>query len=498
MTTYYVDYVNGLDANNGLGPDASHATNKPWKTLAKLLGAAGFASGDTAYLSPAGPFREVVTVAMTSAVAETKVFGDPGNAQGFKTAAGVLVAPAEVVWTAYTTNDTTAPSASILLTLAGRDFLTFQYITFMGGGGSPSIIGAATTNSINITIRDCKLISGNISTAAISYIGLADIAANWTIDRCRFLCFAGNAIVATFPTSAGADFDTNFQIHNCEFNVAGGTAINIIASGAASFKPGGVDVIDCVFCTRLSAMTASANIATTIPCTMTNSLLLCAAGPALSAATLGQIIENYNRIVSTTLRTNVDIGANSIDGFTHALLLDLGFAEQLGFARRPYFSPMPLSPLLGFGSSGAPLVDILNRPRPAGGAAITKAVGAYERHNTAIRETTTVRTGSSALAIVGPGDHDFQVPVDASSTTVSVYMRYDATHDATNKPQMQVVNGEECGVTAATATMTAAADTWEQLSLTFTPTRAGIVTVRLISRAAAGGGKAFADDFSVA
>ena len=122
MTTYYVDFINGLDANNGLGPDASHATNKPWKTIAKLLGAAGMASGDTAYLSPAGPFREVVTIAMTSAASETAIIGDPGNAQGFNTSGGVLVTPADVIWTAYTTNDTTAPSATILLTLRGATF----------------------------------------------------------------------------------------------------------------------------------------------------------------------------------------------------------------------------------------------------------------------------------------------------------------------------------------------------------------------------------------
>ena len=51
MTVYYVDFVNGLDANNGLGPDASHGSNKPWKTIAKLLGAAGMASGDTTTMS---------------------------------------------------------------------------------------------------------------------------------------------------------------------------------------------------------------------------------------------------------------------------------------------------------------------------------------------------------------------------------------------------------------------------------------------------------------
>ena len=89
MTTYYVDYTNGSDSNNGLGPDASHASNKPWKTIAKLLGASGMASGDTAYLAP-GVYRERVTVAMTSATGETFVIGDPLNTQGFKTSGGVL------------------------------------------------------------------------------------------------------------------------------------------------------------------------------------------------------------------------------------------------------------------------------------------------------------------------------------------------------------------------------------------------------------------------
>jgi hypothetical protein len=125
------------------------------------------------------------------------------------------------------------------------------------------------------------------------------------------------------------------------------------------------------------------------------------------------------------------------------------------------------------------------------------AVGAYERHNVWTQETTTVRTGGSALVCVGPGAHDFDVAVDATSTTVSVYLRYDSTHGTTNKPQFLLVNGDECGVSDATATMTSAADTWEQLSHTFTPARTGIVTVRLVSRSAAGNGKAFADDFSV-
>ena len=500
MTTYYVDFINGLDANNGLGPDASHATNKPWKTIAKLLGAAGMASGDTAYLSPAGPFREVVTIAMTSAASETAIIGDPGNAQGFKTSGGVLVTPADVIWTAYTTNDTTAPSATILLTLAGRDFLTFQYITFIGGGGSPSVIGAASANSVNITIRDCKLISGHMSTPMISYVGLADIVCNWTVDRCRFLGFAGNHIAMTFPTSAAADYDTNFQISTCEFNAAGATSINVGTSGAGAFKAGGVDVLNCVFNVRLSAIvTGTANLSTSIPCTVTNSLLICPGGPALSAITVGQIIEDFNRIISTTPRTNVSVGANSIDNFAHALLLDLGFSEQIGFAHRSYFTPMAGSPLLGFGSSGAPAVDILNRPRPAGGASILKAVGAYERHDTAVQETSVTQAGSSAIKIIGPGDHQFQIPVDAVSTVISIYTRYDTNHGAGTKPQAILLVNGAIGVVTETKTATVGVDTWEQLTFAAqTPTAKGVVTIRLVSRAAAGNGIAYFDTAAVA
>jgi hypothetical protein len=144
----------------------------------------------------------------------------------------------------------------------------------------------------------------------------------------------------------------------------------------------------------------------------------------------------------------------------------------------------------------SPTDDITGRNRPEGGSSTSNAIGAYERHDTAVQETTTVRTGTNAINITGPGSHEFQVPVNAVSTTLSIYGRYDTTHATTNKPQMMVVNGGQSGVSDATATMTAGVDTWEQLSLTFTPTAKGFVTVRLISRSAGAAGKAFFDDFS--
>jgi hypothetical protein len=62
---------------------------------------------------------------------------------------------------------------------------------------------------------------------------------------------------------------------------------------------------------------------------------------------------------------------------------------------------------------------------------------------------------------------------------------------------MQVLNGTEAGMADATDTATGSSGAWEQLSLNFTPTSAGIVTIRLLSSDTNGGGKMFADDFEV-
>jgi hypothetical protein len=244
--------------------------------------------------------------------------------------------------------------------------------------------------------------------------------------------------------------------------------------------------------------TADANLSTSIPCKIYNSLSWTyASAAALSATTLGQIVEDWNYLASNVaVRTNVTAGANSKDT-TYAPLWHWGQEAIWGGMLRPFGEPMAGSPFLAFGSDGlAAAVDGLNRPRPAGGASSLPAVGSLERGNTWGRETTTVRTGANALSITGPGYHDFDIPVDAVPTTVSVYLRCDGTYTGT-KPRIQVLNGSECGVSDATSSPVSAANVWEQVSLSFTPTRQGIVTVRLLSTDTSGSGKAFADDLAV-
>lgn len=501
MSTYFVSAQHGSDSNNGLGPDASHATNKPFATIGKLIATSGvLANADIAYLF--GTFRQTITVNITSLTVEGFLNGDPGNVQGFKDSAGALLAPAEVVWTAYTTNDTTAPAAAATLTLNGRDFLTFQNLTIIGGNATQSCIIATATNSVNIVFRDCKIIAGHNANVAIAYTGLADIAANWTFDRCKILAFGGTCINLVFPTtSTAADYDVNFTVQYCELITCGGSGVAANVSGALSNKPGGVDVRGCFMHVRVSGLTIGANLSTTIPCTIYDSVIISGSsgGAALVAATSGQIIENYNRIIASSARTNVTAGANSISDMSHAPLFDLGFARHLGFASKPYWGPSAGSPLLGFGNeAGAASVDMSNRPRPAGGASTAGAIGPHERHDTARVGSSLGADAGGYIELVGPADHDFSLPVDASSTTLTVKVKWDATHADTNKPQAILLANAAIGVSTETKTATGTAGSgYETLTFAnFTPTAKGVVTLRLVSRSAAGGGIAAFDSIT--
>jgi hypothetical protein len=146
---------------------------------------------------------------------------------------------------------------------------------------------------------------------------------------------------------------------------------------------------------------------------------------------------------------------------------------------------------------GSQTVDFLNNPRPAGAASTANAVGALELGTSGVKDGSVYHTAAPSFRLDGPGYDDRALAVDATATTVTVWVRQNASYTGT-KPRLQVRDGEECGVTAASVTGTAAVSTWEQLSLTFTPTRAGVVTIRVLSSTTAAAGSVNYDDFAVA
>lgn len=122
-------------------------------------------------------------------------------------------------------------------------------------------------------------------------------------------------------------------------------------------------------------------------------------------------------------------------------------------------------------------------------------VGAVESRNRPIRTSGTVHAGTYASEFDGAGFHDVWVPVAATSTIITVYARYDSNYNAAvGNPKVLVLNIP--GVADQSDTMSSGANTWEQLSCTFTPTSAGVVRVRLLSQDASTNGKCFFDDLA--
>lgn len=487
MTTWYVDPVNGNDSTG------SGTLGAPYKTIAKLIGGAtpvAGTGGDTIYVRGNCSAREAFSITLTPTV-ETKIIADVDGS-----AFGGNAGP--VIWTAYTTNDTSAPSSSSLMSLGGSNF-TFQNFLFVGGGAT--LINGTTPTAQNIKFTDCAfLVHQYANQACVSVTNSTGTTAlNWTFDRCSF--FLGNAsgqLVFTLVTVTSADYDANVLIENCLLiGTAAVPQIKVSGSGANSFKGGGVKVRNCFIISPSVALnTSTSSLSTSIPCTINNSVII-GNGAELVANTSGQITEDYNLFLAVTGRSNVSVGTHSISS-NYAPLFHFGQERIWGGILRKFSEPMAASPLLAFGNDGNQTsYDLSNGPRPAGGGSSSPAVGALERSNTATKETGTVHTGSNALSFTGPGYQDFLVPVNAAATTFTIYARYDSTYAGT-RPQVQLLANGEIGVSASTVTATTGAlNAWEQQTIgPFTPTAKGWVTLRVISNDTNGAGKAFFDSFA--
>jgi len=501
MATYYVDGTNGSDTNAGTSAAAA------WATIDKALtgGMASVTVANTVYVAP-GTYRKHSVVSITPSALQTFIADvDLAHFAGVTGLTG-----GAVVWTAYETNDTTAPVAFATLDLGGKSNFTFQGFTFVGGGANPTCVNATTTNSQSITFQQCTFLSGSSAAGArlIAYAGAASAAATWTLDRCVLFgsLLSSSAFECSVPLNATADHDVGVTVMNC-LALLWGTNSNTVlftTSGTGTFKPGGGVVKHCTFLSGAgnAGVRTDPNWSTGTPARAFSNLIM-AYAYCLSAGTPYSLVENYNRLLGPFPRYNVTAGANSISNDAHAALLEVGQWLQDGRAPRPVFAPMAGSPLLGRGADASytSSTDYAGRPRPAGGRSTNKAWGYLERHDTAAKETTTVDAGGVGAVITGPGDHDFRVPVDATSTTITLRMRYDTSGDngSGTRPQLTLLANGEIGVTTQTVQMTAANNTWETVTLSaFTPTARGWVTLRVDnSRSTSGTGRCYFDTFSV-
>lgn len=483
----------GSDSNGGT------STSDAWLTIGKAVGAAGLTAGDTVYVG-AGVYRESnVSFAWTNnGAVNTKIIGDYTGS--FTGDAG------DVIMTSHTTDDVTAPAATTTLSTNGRDNVTIENLILIGGNATPSAF-IVTQDTVDLTVRRCVFRPDKPSAARTTDNSgnTAGVVLNQVYEDCVFFCGGETSTSAggmrfSNLTRHTVDYDVNVEFRRCLF-IGNGTAVVINTTGAGVAFPGGVDFYECgfFFC---NGVQTNANMSTSIPCNV-EGCVFDSSGTALNAAASGQIVENYNIIRAGTPRTNVSAGANSVADLSRAMLYEVG--QSFLFSRdvkRMWGAPTVSGnggAIGGFHArSGGYAVDMLARPSPAGAGSTSKAAGSLERHDTAQREASVVDASTYSAKIVGPGDQDRPIPVNAASTTISIRVRYDTNHGTTNKPQAQLLGGEGVGFAGETKTATSGVDTWETLTFTpFTPTMAGIVTIRMISRSAAGNGIAYFDTLSV-
>ncbi len=354
MSIYYLR-MSGSDSNNG----TSAAT--AWRTFGKLLSSAGIASGDTCYVG-AGVYREIVTINMVSATAETFIIGD---FEGFQTGdAG------EIQWTTYLVNDETLPSTTTLLAVNGKDFLTFKNISFVCP--QSTTIGAANPISKEIKFINCSFqCVGAIGGTIISLATTFGVSANHLISNCMFLSMAGVCINIALATGVGSDYNANILIQNCSmFSLFG--CVSVTSSGVSANEGGGVKINNCfMFFAGNSAVTTTTlrvggnNF--TYPVIVYNCFFLSRTNNACNATELGALIENNNIIISSVPRLNVNIGPQTVADSSLAPPIHFGQEKLIGKFLRPFGMPTERSPLLGHADvSLTSLNDILGIARPDG------------------------------------------------------------------------------------------------------------------------------------
>lgn len=428
MTTYYV----GSGGNNG-------NAGTSWGARKLTLNGAEdipVAAGDTVYVAP-GVYRESLTVDVSGSGGSPITYIADVTGENTDGVGGV-------VRITGSDNDTTATRASCI-TASAKTYRTFRGFTLDTTSGD--LIGC-TSGCTNWIVEDCHLtITG--SGEALEFSGAGQSAL--TVRRCMFVF--GNSRYGVYLTHSSTVDNCAHVVENCVF-VGNGR-------GVQDDRIGGVTVRNCLFVGGSNGVRCS--VAPSVGQTITvNNCVLFGTTVALQATATTDITENYNALFGNgTDRTNVTAGANS-----NAYPPLLNPLQLLSGFNLPQFAPWSLSEwsqVRAITGTGTATLDLYGLTRPATAGKISWGPVQWVD---ATRDTGTVQAGSASLKIADAGlVRVRRVPTTNVSTTISLYVRWEADYAGT-KPRMVI---KQPGQSDRTTTATGSSGAWEQLTDTFTP-----------------------------
>lgn len=488
MATYYVRKT-GSDSAGGT------SSGTAWLTIGKALTSA--TGGDTVYVG-GGTYRETVSVSATPGSTLTLIADVDGlNTGDF----------GEVIWTAFTTNDKTSASASRTLNTNGKSNLYFKKFTIIGGGSNSVVGNSTSTTSQNITFEDCLFTSQSSSTSGVEAVAQNGVALNWLLDRCRFIGVASTTAgqgLLRVNCLGNTSVDTNVIIRNCYFQGSAAASVAFVGADTTHASANGAKGGSVIFNTAIGTdvFLYVSNWNPDAPVTANGNVIFTNTGFSASSTT-ADITESYNINYATTSQTGLSgNGTGDKTGATYAPLFHIGQELQQGRQIRPMMTPCSDCPCWAVGTTGSPpSVDLLNRTKPSGGgigeSTANKTPGALERHDFAVKETSTFDSSPNSIKITGPGDHRVLIPVDTASTTITIKTRFTSGYTGSLPKAVINANGE-IGVSTQTVTATGSANTWSTLTFSaFTPTGKSWISLDLYSQDTSGTGIAYFDTITI-
>jgi hypothetical protein len=334
MATYYLSTSTGNDSWTGLSAAFTSGSTGPWKTLAKALGAAGMASGDTLYIAP-GNYNESVTIGFAPSAA-TQIIGDP-NSQFF---AGVNAAP---IWiSAFNTAGTSQPVTTDLIIAASRNYFEWSNIWWKTGNSGKAV---SATSARYWKFTNCIFENNNFSgvDGLVSLSSAGSTALDAIFTRCRF-----EGGFAQILLTGGNVSDTT-SITSCVFTSCP-QGIRLATIGVA--------ITNCTFICCQSAGISQSSGNSSFPTSVRNSVFVRTV-TAINVTTTGHLTENFNRFLNANRTNTGTLGANSTTGGDAGL--DVGYLLQTNGNYLQTYTPYTSSPNTAFGTAtSAPAVDLYN------------------------------------------------------------------------------------------------------------------------------------------
>jgi hypothetical protein len=516
--TFYVTVINASTFSIDCNRHIAYASGGTWSaTLPELIKVTGVVG--TTWTIERAQQETVARAHNSGATVETYTLLE-ADVLGSRTGDD----PGEVRLTNYLTDDETAPTYQNLMDLNGRDNLIFKRLSFvfvvMGDDSNPDMIAASSAVSQYIDFLECSvncvIYNQNQVIVLFRVLGELTTPLHWFMDRCIFSVYGVGpeyAIDIDYQQAHTTNVDADFIINNCRYLGTGGF-VRFRGSSLVDLSPasaGGLVLWNNSISTNEIITVMMQNAYTpAVSCKFYNNLIFTGAWYYFIDAgncSIRTIREDYNLVygyagqIYNDNSSVISHGGHSVINGSYAPLIHFGQEIQWLQPQRILMSPLAGSPLLAFGNTqDAPNVDYSNRPRPSGlnGDETMNAVGAYERHDDARAETTIYDSAPACQAIDGPGDHDFEIPVFAEETVITVKVLYNTAHGTTNKPQVQILANPAIGVTGETVTSDGMPDGWAELAFAaFTPTGRGEVILRCISRSESASGIAYFDTITV-